>query len=252
MRTLKVTLAYDGTKFRGWQIQPVGRTIEGEIRKALEFMHKHPVNILAAGRTDSGVHASGQVISYQSELDSIALERYPRALNNFLPKDIRVQAVEEVTSDFHARFDARLRTYKYYLFPSELPDPTVELYSLRIVHKPDIRVLNRMASKFIGTHDFTTFSSPNEQIPDRVRTIHAASFHAEGHFLVFSISAGSFLWKMVRSIVGSLLEFEQDALMPEEVSLRLEAKDRKLAGTTAPAWGLFLHKVVYKDERILF
>jgi tRNA pseudouridine38-40 synthase len=252
LRTLKVTVAYDGTDFFGWQQQPTGRTVEAEIKKALYFMHKHELTIDAAGRTDSGVHASGQVISYQSDLDAIPLDRYARALNSFFPKDIRVVVVSEAVPGFHARYDARLRVYKYYILASEIPIPALRAYSWRIVHQPNMRLLNRLAAQLLGTHDFTTFSAPNAQVPNRVRTVHAASFHVEGPLLVFEIAAGAFLWKMVRSIVGSLLAFEQAGLDPQAMRERLAAKDRTLAAPTAPAWGLFLHKVVYKDERLLF
>jgi len=252
LRTLKVTLSYDGTQFHGWQEQAVGRTIEGEIKKGLQFMHKHPVNVVAAGRTDSGVHANGQVISYQSDLDGIPIDRYARALNSFMPQDIKVRLVEQATDGFNARHDARLRMYKYYILASEMPVAWAQAVSLRVVHKPDIRKLNRIAACLIGTHDFSTFSALNDQVPNRTRTVYAAYFHIEGPFLVFYICAQSFLWKMVRSLTGSLLAYEQAGLTSADVAAHLAARDRQLAGPSAPAWGLFLHKVVYKDEALLF
>lgn len=249
---VKVTLAYDGQNFQGWQVQKDGRTVEGTIKDALGRMHKKDTPLLAAGRTDSGVHASGQVINFQSDLVNLGCEQYLRALNNFFPPDIRARRVELVGDDFHARYDARLRSYKYYILPTSMPSCLYHGTSLRLQRRPDIRALNRLATRLLGEHDFTTFSSPNEQVPNRVRHIHAASFFTEGPFLVFGISAGSFLWKMVRSLVGSLLAYEEEGLAPDDLSLRLSARDRKLAGPTAPAWGLFLHKVVYKDEPIIF
>jgi tRNA pseudouridine38-40 synthase len=252
MRNLKVTIGYDGTNFQGWQEQKTGRTVEGEIRKALGFMHKHPVDLNAAGRTDSGVHATGQVINYQSDLDSIPIERYCRALNSFLPLDVRARQVEVAPDGFHARHDARERSYKYYLFPSDVPEAHYRHYSDRIVRRPDINRLNDMAAAFIGTHDFTSFSAPSEDTPNRVRTIYASCFHAEGPFLVYYVAGNGFLWRMVRSIVGSLLTYEAEGLGAAEVRERLAARSRKLAGPTAPAWGLFLHRVRYEDEQRVY
>lgn len=252
MRNLKVTIGYDGAGFCGWQEQQKGRTVEGEIRKALFFMHKHPVNINAAGRTDSGVHATGQVINYWSDLDTISLDRYCRAINSFLPLDIRARRVEHVADDFHARHHARERSYKYYLFPSDVPEAHYRLFSDRIVRRPDIRRLNELASVIEGTHDFSTFSAPSENTPNRVRTVYSSSFHTEGPFLVYHIAGNSFLWRMVRSLVGSILAYEFEKVTAAQMREYLVAADRKLAGPTAPAWGLFLHRVRYKDDKLLY
>ena len=252
MRNLKVTIGYDGTKFQGWQEQKQGRTIEGEICKALFFMHKHPVDINAAGRTDSGVHATGQVINYQSDLDTIPIDRYCRALNSFLPLDIRARQIVEEDHSFHARYDARERTYKYYLYPSDLMESHFRIYSDRIVRRPNIVQLNNLAAVLEGTHDFTTFSAPSDETPNRVRTIFSSCFHMEGPFLVYQISGNGFLWRMVRSIVGSLLTYEIEKIDAAEMRQRLQAANRKLAGPTAPAWGLFLHRVRYKNENCLY
>jgi len=248
MRQLKVTLAYDGTNFSGWQAQKSVRTVEGEVRKALSFMHKHEVSVNAAGRTDAGVHANGQVISYQSDLDGIELDRYPRALNSFLPYDVRAKLVEAAEDGFHARHDARERSYKYYLFASELNIPHYRAYSHHVVRRLDIAKLNALAAVMVGEHDFTSFSAPSKDTPNHVRRVFSSSFHVEGPFIVYSISAQSFLWRMVRSIVGSLLKYEQDGLDAAEVKKHLVAANRELAGPTAPAWGLFLHQVKYKNE----
>lgn len=248
MRQLKVTLAYDGSNFQGWQDQKTGRTVEGEVKKALRFMHKHDVGLNAAGRTDSGVHANGQVIGFQSDLDGIDLNRFPRALNSFLPHDIRIRLVEQADDSFHARHDARERSYKYYLYTGELPVPHFRPYSHHVVHKPDLNKLNRLASVLVGEHDFSTFSVPSKDTPNHVRNVFTAAFHTEGPFIVFYIAAQSFLWRMVRCIVGSLLKYELDGIDPAEVRKYLLAQDKTLAGPTAPAWGLFLHQVRYKDE----
>lgn len=247
MRNLKLTLAYDGTDFLGWQIQKTGRTIQGEVEKALSRMHKSDIKVNCAGRTDSGVHANGQVINFHSSLDDIPVEKLSRAVSSFLPKDISVVASEVVPDDFHARYGARRRSYKYYILPSPSRIPHYQRYSLRVIHRPDIRVLNRYASQLVGEHDFTTFAAPNEQVSHHVRRVLSAAFYPEGEFIVFRITGTAFLWKMVRGIVGSLLEYEERGLGPEDVRGYLEAGDRSLAGMTAQARGLFFDRVDYSD-----
>lgn len=244
MRNIKLTIAYDGTDFQGWQIQKSGRTVQGEIQKGLSRMHKSEIKVHCAGRTDSGVHANGQVINFPSNLE-IPAEQYTRAVSSFFPKDISVIRSEEVDESFHARYSAVMRHYKYYIFPSRVRVPQYRLYSLRTVHQPDLNNLNRMASVLVGEHDFTTFSTPNEQVPNRMRRVYAASFHPQGDFLVFRISGNAFLWKMVRSIVGSLLEYDEKGFDANHVRHALESRDRGYAGMTAQARGLFFDRVDY-------
>jgi tRNA pseudouridine38-40 synthase len=248
MRNLKLTIAYDGTDFRGWQIQKEGRTVQGEVEKALSRMHKRDISVVCAGRTDSGVHANGQVISFLSDLDDIPAGKLSRAVSSFLPKDISVVRSEIVPDDFHARYAARRRSYKYYIFPSPVRIPHYQRYSLRVLRRPDIGLLNRYAAKMVGEHDFTTFAAPNEQVPHRVRRVLSAGFYPEGDFVVFRITGTAFLWKMVRGIVGSLLEYEEKGLNPGEVAEYLAAADRSLAGMTAQARGLFFDRVEYDDR----
>jgi len=245
-----MTLAYDGTNFYGWQRQNEFRTVEGEVRKALEKMHKHPVSLNAAGRTDTGVHANGQVINFKTDLLSVPPERWPRALNSFMPLDVRAKFACEVDDGFHARHDARERSYKYFIFASDVPEPHYRLYSHRVTHKPKLQNLARLAQVFIGEHDFTTLSSPSDQIDNYKRLVLGASFYVEGPFIVYHVRAVSFLWKMVRTMVGTLLEFEKNGRSPEELKDKLEAKDRSLAGETAPPWGLFLDRVGYKGDQL--
>lgn len=210
-------------------------------------MHKEDISVTCAGRTDSGVHATGQVINFFSPLDDIPIEKYCRAVSSFFPKDVSAIRAELVADDFHARYSARRRSYKYYLFPSSVRLPHIRKYSQRLVEFPDIRLLNRYASQIVGEHDFTTFSAPNEQVPNRNRCIMSAGFYPEGDFIVFRITGNAFLWKMVRSLVGSMVEYESRKLAPEEVAEYLAAKDRRLAGMTAPARALFFDRVDYDD-----
>ena len=248
MRKLKVTLSYDGTDFLGWQQQSKGRTIQGVVEAAFSAMHKKTVSVVASGRTDSGVHANGQVITFESDLDHIPLYAYSKALNSLLPPDVMVKKVEQVPLDFHPRFDATKRTYQYYLDCFSLANPSHDRYSWRLSRTPQIQLLNRYASKLVGTHDFTALSQPNEEIPNRVRTIYTSCFYPKAGFLVYEISGMSFLWKMVRSIIGTLLHYEQQGLNPEAVTELIVSKDRSLAGPTAPAKGLFLERVDYPQK----
>jgi tRNA pseudouridine38-40 synthase len=248
MGKLKVTLAYDGTDFVGWQQQSKGRTVQGVVEAAISKMHKKPVSVVASGRTDSGVHAHGQVVTFESDFDHIPLYAYSKALNGLLPADVTVKMVEQVPIDFHPRFDATKRTYHYYLDCLSLANPAYDRYSWRLPRTPQIQLLNRYASKLVGTHDFSALSQPNEEIPNRVRTIYTSCFYPKAGFLVYEISGMSFLWKMVRSIVGTLVYYEQQGLNPEVVSELVSSKDRGLAGPTAPAKGLFLERVEYPQD----
>lgn len=245
MRKLKLTLGYDGTDFVGWQRQSKGRTVQGVLEDAISKMHKSHISVIASGRTDSGVHAHGQVVTFDSDLDHIPLYNYSKALNGLLPADVSIRQVEQVPSTFHPRYDALRRTYNYYLDCFTLNNPSFDRFSWRLTRTPQLQLLNNYASKLLGTHDFTSLSQPNEEIPNRVRTIYSSCFYPKTGFLVYEISGRSFLWKMVRSIVGTLLHYEQQGLNPKAIHELIESKDRSLAGPTAPAKGLFLEQVEY-------
>jgi tRNA pseudouridine38-40 synthase len=247
-RNIRIVLSYDGTDFLGWQTQQEGRTVQSEVEKALEKIHKHPVHIHAAGRTDSGVHAVGQVINFFTDIDSIPVERFTPAVNSLLPFDVRALKSEEVPETFHARFDARLREYRYYIYPKPIVPPYYRRYCSWISFRPNLARMNRMASFILGTHDFTSFSALRDPNPSKVRTIHSASFFPEGPFLVFRITGVSFLWHMVRNLVGTFLSLDQKESPPEVVREILEARNRSLAGDTASASGLFLYRVEYHER----
>ena len=247
-RNIRMTLSYDGSDFCGWQIQSNGRTVQGVLEAALERMHKHRVPVLAAGRTDSGVHANGQVINFFTDIDSINAGAFYTALNSYLPPDVKALSSCMVCDDFHARYDARIRVYRYQLYPSQVMPPVFRKYSWRIRRTPDVPRLNRLASVLVGTHDFSTFVVPRDQSPSRVKDIYSASFFPDSPFIVFKIAGRSFLWRMVRSLVGTLVELESQGADADDLERILESRDRTRAGATAPACGLFLHKVIYKGE----
>lgn len=247
VRTIRLTLAYDGTDYSGWQVQANARTVQGVIEEALERMHGHPVRIQGAGRTDSGVHATGQVGSFQTDLDSIAAERWQAALNSYLPRDIRVLQSGEAPAGFNAKSSALARAYGYYLFPGAAVPPHLCRYCWRVGRRPAVDRLNRLASVFVGTHDFTTFAAAGDPSRSKVRRVDASAFHPEGALLVYRVTASSFVWKMVRSLVGTMVEYEACGRSPADLAGALEGRRRELAGPSAPAWGLFLEKVLYDE-----
>ena len=247
-RTIKVTLAYDGTDFYGWQVQARGRTVQGVVEAALGRMHATPVRVTAAGRTDSGVHATGQVISFDTAARSVAAGRYAEALNSYLPADVRVLDADEVPASFDARRSARLRTYRYYIAAGAPPLPHQRRYCLWRRRPPGLAELNGLAAELLGTHDFSTFASADDVNESKVRTVASSCFHVQGPLLVYTIAAEGFLRRMVRSIVGTLLDMESAGAQPGELRAALEARDRSRAGATAPARGLFLERVIYDDR----
>jgi tRNA pseudouridine38-40 synthase len=246
-RNIRVTLAYDGTEFSGWQVQKNARTVQGEIEEALRRMHDHPVRIQGAGRTDSGVHASGQVGNFITDLDSIEPSRWHIALNSYLPPDVRALDSREVDSRFNAKSSARQRVYCYYLYTGVVGPPHLRLYCWKIRWRPDLPRLNALTAVFLGEHDFTTFAAAGDVSKSKVRRVDTAGFFPEGPFLCFRVAASSFVWRMVRSLLGTILEYEQKGMSPKELAGALAARDRSQAGMSAPARGLFLERVVYDE-----
>lgn len=259
MRNILITVSYDGTYFCGWQRQdksdggkPV-RTVQGEIEKVLEKIHKVKTPLQGSGRTDSGVHAVRQAANFFSPVDSIPVKKYVPALNSLLPSDIRILDAKEVDEKFSSRFSATSRSYRYFIIPSHKALASQMPYAWDIDHEPDIDKLNEMASCLKGEIDCATFAASGDESLSTFRFINDAHFFYQdlypwGKALVFEITANAFLWKMVRSIVGSLIFFEKDKDVSyfKEV---LESHDRSKAGPTAPPQGLFLWDVSFEGER---
>jgi tRNA pseudouridine38-40 synthase len=248
VRNLRLTLAYDGTDFWGWQVQRRGRTVQGVVEAALERMHGHAVRVTAAGRTDSGVHARGQVVNFRAARLSVPDQDFYRALNSYLPPDVRALDSCEVEDEFNSRKSARLRIYQYYTVFGGVGLPHLRRYCLWRRHRPDLTALNLLASAVTGEHDFTTFASADDDSPSKRRHVRVSCFFPEGPFLVYKIAADSFLRRMVRSIVGTLLEVEAHGGNESGIRELLSSPGRHRAGQTAPARGLFLHKVIYDGE----
>jgi tRNA pseudouridine38-40 synthase len=248
-RNIRLVLAYDGTEFAGWQRQAGARTVQEELESSLARMHGHPVAVAGAGRTDAGVHARGQAANFRTDIASIPEGRFALALNSLLPKDLRVLSSERVAEGFHARFDAISRTYRYFLAPLGADYPERRPYAWKLKRMPDLAALNRAAACLLGERDFTTFSAKRDECASRWRYVYEASFFAEGSELVFAVRANAFLWRMVRSLVGSLVHYQEEGREPSYAGRALEARDRGLAGPTAPPEGLFLWSVEYDEKR---
>ncbi|KZE68206.1 tRNA pseudouridine synthase A [Fictibacillus phosphorivorans] len=248
MARMKVTVAYDGTDFAGYQIQPSGRTVQGTIQAVLQKIHKgESVSISASGRTDAGVHAVGQVFHFDTDLQ-IPAEAWSKALNAMLPNDILIKKAERVENSFHSRFSACSKEYHYKLLLNKQPDVFKRNHMFHYPYSLNVADIKRAAELFLGTHDFTSFSSAKSEVEDKVRTIFGLNVMEEDNTLTFKIRGSGFLYNMVRIIIGTLLEVGQGKRKPEEIVTILEGKDRSLAGKTAPAHGLYLYQVNYEEK----
>jgi len=244
MRNLKLTLAYDGTDFHGWQVQPHLRTVQGELQQVLQKLFNHEVEVAGSGRTDAGVHAQGQVANVGTirTMDTGAVLRGANAL---LPPDVRVLQVEDARTEFHARRSARSKTYEYHVWRDPIVSPFRCRYVYAFRYPLCEETLDRGAACFLGTHDFTSFCATATEVEDRTRTIYEACWDRSGKEWVFRIRGNGFLQYMVRTIAGTLLEMGQGRLSPEQVPGIFAARDRRLAGPSLPAHGLHLLSVDY-------
>ncbi|MFQ6084053.1 MAG: tRNA pseudouridine(38-40) synthase TruA [Candidatus Aminicenantia bacterium] len=242
MTNFKLTIAYDGTDFQGWQIQPTGRTIQGTIEKALEKLINQKVKIIGAGRTDAGVHASAQVANFKADL-KIEINLLPKALNATLPHDIRILKVEIVDDNFHARKMAKSKIYQYRILNSQIVSPFLFRYVLHYPYHLNIKKMKEAAKLFVGEKDLSSFSS--SQMRNKIRRMLRSEISQSGEEIIYLIEANGFLRYMVRTIVGTLLEVGRGKIKPEFLKEIFVKKDRSLAGPTAPAKGLCLERVVY-------
>lgn len=246
MQRLKCTIAYDGTSFSGFQVQPNDRTVQGDFEKALRKIHKgEEIRIHPSGRTDAGVHAHGQVIHFDSQL-AIAPERWIMALNTLLPEDIVVHSVEPVGKEFHARYNVIRKEYRYFLLNEQKRDVFRRNYSYHYPYSINLEQVIDATKYLLGTHDFTSFCSTKSDKENKIRTIEEIEvWKTDTSEIVFRFVGNGFLYNMVRIIIGTLLKVGQGKLAPEDIQSILEKKDRQAAGKTAPAHGLYLWKVWY-------
>jgi len=238
------TVAYDGTHYAGFQVQPNAPTIQQSIEKALERIHKKPIKIFGSGRTDAGVHAKGQVFHFETELE-IAESNWTRAINANLGRDIRILETVEAPLDFHARYSVKKKEYRYFLHRGAVENPFRRLYTYHIPRTLDMELIQQATQLFIGEHDFTAFSSAKSNVQNKVRTIYRLEVVPMGDELIVICEGNGFLYNMVRIIVGTLIEVGLGNISLEHIQEAFITKNRKLVGVSAPPQGLFLWKVTY-------
>ncbi len=248
-RTLKLTLAYDGTDFAGWQIQANARTVQGTIRDVLVKITGEPAILIGSGRTDAGVHAQSQVASFDTASHH-SCEVFQRALNAELPPDIAVLAVDEATPGFHAQRSALRKRYRYVIHDAGVRDVFARRYCWSVPYRLDDAAMQRAAEALIGRHDFSSFETAGSPRETSVRTIYALDIarpHVERAYeLHLEVEADGFLYNMVRAIAGTLVQVGRGVQCEQWVGEVLDSKDRSAAGITAPPQGLFLLSVKYE------
>ncbi|NBG88981.1 tRNA pseudouridine(38-40) synthase TruA [Isachenkonia alkalipeptolytica] len=246
MRNILLNLAYDGTNYSGWQIQPNGVTIEEKLMEAFRRMDGSKVKIIGSGRTDARVHARGQRANVHLN-SSVPTERLPFALNAKLPPDIVVTGAREVPLDFHARYDALGKTYRYRLYTGPFPDPIGRNYQYHVKEKLEMEGLREALEILKGTHDFRGFMASGSSVKTTTRTIeHVEIRWRDGGTIDVYISANGFLYNMVRIIIGSMVDVAKGKITRAQLEEALKNQKRALAGHTAPPQGLFLEEVRYK------
>lgn len=240
MKRFCLTVAYDGTKYHGWQVQEgTPLTIEGVLNNALSGLLNEPIEVIGASRTDAGVHALGNLAVFDSNT-TIPGERLLFAINPLLPDDIRVVDSREVDADFHPRHGEFRKRYEYRILNTPFPDPTRRLYSWHVDYKLDIDRMQEACDCLIGEHDFKAFCASGSQALTTVRTIYKADVTVKGDEIVFGIEGNGFLYNMVRIIAGTLVDIGRGRLEPACISAAIESGDRTKVGQTAPACGLVL------------
>jgi tRNA pseudouridine38-40 synthase len=252
MRNLKVILSYDGADFSGWQVQPDKATVQGALASAIGRITGEKVRPQGSGRTDAGVHALAQVMTFVTE-SSVPTENFLKALNDILPASVRVLQVSEAPADFHARHSAEAKTYRYRIYRESICPPFLARYVWHYPYPLDEEAMARAASFVVGEHDFTSFAAVDpergreDEPASNVRTIFFCSWERTGEELIYAVRGSGFLHHMVRNLVGTFVLVGRGTLPPDDVTRILEARKRSAAGATAPASGLYLVNVEYAD-----
>lgn len=251
MRRVRLFIAYDGTDYCGWQIQPNGITIEEILNQKLSVITGEDIHVIGASRTDSGVHALGQVAVFDTE-SSIPPERMSYALNQKLPEDIVIVRSDEVSSDWHPRYQNEvIKTYEYHICNAPVPNPLKRRYSTHVSFPMDVEKMREGARYLVGEHDFVSFCNIRTNVEDTVRTVTDLTITQRGEDITIRITGNGFLYNMVRIIAGTLIRVGRGFYTPERVKEILEEKERTAAGGTAPPNGLVLVEVKYGEENIL-
>ena len=256
MKRILLRVAYDGTNYSGWQIQDNAETIEGVLTLAMEKLFDEKIEVIGASRTDAGVHAYGNVAVFDTET-RIPPEKIAYALNRGLPNDIRVLSSVEVDKEFHPRYVDSVKTYEYRIENSDIFVPTKERFCHHIYGKIDLQLMKNAAKKLVGTHDFSAFCSAGSQVKTKVRTITDIQIIEEpflyankGNDIVIRVSGTGFLYNMVRIIAGTLIEVGMKRREVHSIDTALSSLNRMDAGPTAPAKGLTLMGISYKDYQV--
>jgi len=250
MRNLKLILSYDGAEFSGWQVQPDATTVQGTLASAIGRVTGEKVLPQGSGRTDAGVHALAQVVTFVTE-SSVPTENFVKALNDLLPPSVRVLEAEEAPAGFHARHSARAKTYRYRIYRGPICPPFLARYVWHYPYKLEARKMERAAALVVGEHDFTSFAAVDPergregQALSNVRTIYFSSWDCHGEELVYTVRGSGFLHHMVRNLMGTFILVGKGTLEVEDMTRILEARNRSAAGATAPANGLYLVNVEY-------
>ena len=247
MKRVMIVVAYDGTKYCGWQVQPNGVTIQEVLERHLSELLKEPVSVLGASRTDAGVHALGNAAVFDTN-SRMPGEKVSYALNQRLPEDIRIQESKEVPLDFHPRYQKSEKTYEYRILNRRFPIPTERFYSHFTYVPLDVEQMRKAAEHLIGEHDFKSFCGTGAQVKTTVRNVTGLTIQKNGDEIIIRVTGMGFLYNMVRIIAGPLMEVGCGKYPPEYVKEILEARDRKMAGNTAPARGLTLVGVRYFSD----
>lgn len=248
MNKVKCTIQYDGVDFFGFQVQPRQRTVQGEIERALKELHKGDhVRIQSSGRTDRGVHAIGQVIHFETPL-KLAEANWKLALNDLLPADLYIKEVIYTSASFHSRYDATEKEYRYIVDQSKEPNVFKQNYTYYFPYPLNLTAMQEACTYLEGEHDFTSFSSAKDTAKgSKVRTLYEVSCDIKGEELIFTFRGGGYLYHMVRIMVGTLLDIGRGRRASTDIMDMFAKKDRKFAGQTSPATGLYLWRVVYPD-----
>ncbi|MEK6564071.1 MAG: tRNA pseudouridine(38-40) synthase TruA [Candidatus Omnitrophota bacterium] len=262
MRNIKLIIEYDGTNYSGWQIQnspqsivhsPQKKSIQEVIEKTLQRILREKVKIIGSGRTDSGVHALAQTANFKTN-SSLALKKIQKALNSLLPADISIKEVWEADKDFHSRYRAKSKIYRYFILNSEIRSAFLDKHAWHIPYQLDVRLMRKESKALVGRHDFKSFCASGSSVKTTVRTIKKISVKEalspqlsalSSPAIIIEIEANGFLYNMVRNIVGTLVEIGRGRFKEKDLNRILLARNRKQAGPTAPAQGLFLAEVKY-------
>ena len=246
MKSYRLTISYDGTDFAGWQTQPGEKTIQSSIEEALAILFREPIRVHSSGRTDRGVHARAQEAHFTAAQPFVSERKLQYALNALLPDTIRILHTKSVAEDFHARFSATGKEYRYFIWNGEVMPPFLRRYRLHVRRPLDVDAMRRAAAMLEGSHDFAAFTAnPNRDVETTVRHVRELSVHKKGHEIAIHAVADGFLYKMVRSLAGGLVRVGSGELTVQDIARILESRERTARIPSALPEGLFLWKVYY-------